>query len=238
MAAVPDETDAELDRRLTGPADPAATAAELAALRRLATQNMRLLKAQIVPLIDAALRASGGAAPGAEDHRRRWTETALRLIDDTAIAASAGAVCEPVSPVDFRALLDDAAGRYGNRIGPVALGAVPRLTGRGTQLRMLADELIAGIARIAPHALPGGLQVGRTVGGGVVMVWFRDGGLAPPDPGAQPPGPAGESRQCWSVCCNLMARMGGEFHLWQTGRGRLCLALQFPEDMVLEEGAD
>ena len=207
---------------------------ELLALRSITAHNMRLLKAQIVPLIDAALRSSPGSGTGMVDHRRRWTETALRLIDDTAIAALAGTAERAVEPVDFRALLWRAAQRHRDRIGPLSLAALPWLLARRPYLRLLADELFAEIARIAARELPGGLQINaQTARNGGVFVCFRDRDMPEPRPDA--PGLPGSefAARGWSVCLNLMVRMGADFRVLQPGRGRLCLVLRFPEAMLL-----
>lgn len=237
MAALPDTAETAGDDRLAFTGNP--LAAELAALRGVAAQNMRLLKAQILPLIDAALRASAaGQDADAADRNRRWTDSALRLIDDTMIAAAAGAVAEAVSPVDLRDLLRCAADRHGNRIGPVTLGALPRLLAREPHLRLLADEVMAAVARAALHDLPGGLRVGWTpAGDGAAIVWFQERAMPLPGPEAAGFAAARPGERRWSVCQNLMARMGGGLHLARTGRGRLCLSLRFPAQMVLPEQA-
>ena len=209
---------------------------ELAVLRKVTARNMRLLKAQIVPLIDAALR-SVPKAPDQEiaGHRSRWTATALRLIDETAIAAVAGANGGPLGPVDLGALMRQAAEWHGNRIGPFVMEKMPVLMGRTELLRVLIGEVMTGIAWLAVHGAPNGLRMGwMTEPGGAGIAWFQDSEMVEPEAKSFDFSASVPADRCWSICETILSRMGGAFSHTQSGQGRLRVALRFPEGMVME----
>ena len=213
---------------------------ELMALRQASTHNMRLLKAQIVPLIDAALRvtAQDGMGEALNGHRGRWTATALRLIDDTAILAAAGSDGGAMAAVDLAQLLRKAADWHAEQLGDVRIGAIPRLMARSGYMNLLVSELMTAISWMAPQEAPNGLRIGaRRSGEAGLTVWTQDADLAPPDLPTIASAAKTQSDRCWSVAETLMRRMGGEFACCGDGSGRLQVFLTFPGDMV-SVGAD
>ena len=239
MSAVPDPVGVPDDIVPETAVTTPDAAFELAALRGVALHNMRLLKAQIVPLIEAALRSAsdGLGVDASAGMRGRWTASAVRLIDDTAIAASSEADGGALETVDLSALIREAANWHQDRIGPLALGDLPLLTVRAGHMRLLVSELMTTIAWIGPKELPNGLRVDvGACADGQVVIWFQDGDLAPPDIAALD-FEAEENDRMWSLCCNLIGRMGARFHQSRIGQGRLSLAIRFPADLVQADEA-
>lgn len=239
MPTAPDPMDAPFDIVSESAVTIPDAASELAALRGVALHNMRLLKVQIVPLIEAALRSASGPVAGSTvgAQSRRWTATAVRLIDDTSIAAATAAGEGALATLDLNRLVRDVVRSHQDCIGPVVLGKLPTVLARADYMRLLVSELLTAIAWIGPRQLPHGLRVdsARSTDRQVV-IWFQDAELAPPDLGALEFN-KGESDRIWSLSRNLIARMGAGFFQSRHGQGRLCLAIRLPEDMIQADGA-
>jgi len=227
--------------------------AENEALRRTALRNMRLLKAQVMPVLSFAwtsLKADAGArgdGAGQAGKLARLTRNIVALIDDTVVNSAAFRINEQPVAVDLNEIVEDIVADPSNGLSVgaahVRVQALPVLTARHSHMAMLFEELLLTAVRAAPlgHMPDLTLSAGRDPDGNPVIVLTENGlklsarkqALAQRHADlADLPGDLARDEHSWSLCQRLVQKNDGELRIHYLPDGGCKVQIRFPAAML------
>ena len=215
------------------PPDGDRHARELARLRSAALRNMRQLKAQILPAIDAA-SCGEGPLPASE----QWLRLALGTIDAVTIAASGDEDGGGNQRVELGAAFRAVCAEIGD--DDVTVGALPVLWARPAHMSLLAREIVTVAVRSTRAGRGAALEIARGSDAddcAIVWVWTTEctsiaEGVADWEPERLAAGQLASAPHAWSLCARLMDDMGGTLIYPKQGRRGFRLGMAFPAEML------
>ena len=246
-----------LRRTAVLPADQTAMLSNLQAenetLRRISLRNMRLLKAQAMPLMAFAWKmVAGGEVEEAEREivtkkLARLTRNMTGLIDDTVITAATHRANEQAEPVNLSKLISDLVQDETNGLrdsrAHLRVGALPTLLAKPIQMAMLFEELLLNAIRAGRLGHVPEIEIGAGVDPeGNPVIWLKEDGLAlsarkqamgqRASDLIEPPAEPARDEHSWSLCQRLVEKNNGKFKISNDGDNGSRIMIRFPKDMV------
>lgn len=229
--------------------------AENATLRRIALRNMRLLKAQTLPLFSFAWRLLSGEPVAREEQTTfskalsKLTQKVTGLVDDTMIVAATHETYDTPSRVDMarvvRDLVQDEGGQIAASHAHINVGILPVIEARLPQIRMLFEELLLSAIRRRQPSQTVEIQLGAdldTIGNPII--WLTECGvelsIRKRIPGETPNVLLGDDvenvsdQHAWSLCRRLAERNDGEFKVSENNAAGSKVMMRFPKSLLLE----
>ena len=228
---------------------------ENSALRRIALRNMRLLKAQVMPLMSFAWRMLKGEKISKEEGPRitqglaKVTRSTTGLIDDTVITAATYSSGDAAEPVDLGELVQqvvqDDLGEIKDSRAHIRVGPLPTLRARRAQMSMLFEELLLTAIRSGRLGNVPEIEIGASKDPeGNPILWMTERGVqlsarkqnmahrvseldaAPAD--------TSHDENAWSLCQRLVEKNDGQFRVAENTDQGCKLMMRFPKDAIVE----
>ncbi|MEL7468729.1 MAG: response regulator [Pseudomonadota bacterium] len=231
--------------------------AELAGVRRTSLRNMRLLKAETLPLLNLAWQSLKTVEAEPAEHQSmarrlsRMTRTVTGLIDDTVITSATYKPLDLPAPVELGRLVEeiisDECGELHASRAHFRIGTLPVISARRSLMAMMIEEMLLNITRNNRLGHVPDIEVGCAADpDNNPILWFRDQGV--PLSGrkqalAKRASLLGETvpvigdSYSWSLCQRLAEKNGGEFKLSEAEDGAVRIAIRFPKSILLERPA-
>ena len=228
---------------------------ENSALRRIALRNMRLLKAQVMPLMSFAWRMLRGDKIAEGDKPRiskglaKVTRGATGLIDDTVITSATYSHDNKAEPVDLSELVQQVVqedlGELKDSRAHIRVGPLPTLTARRAQMSMLFEELLLTAIRSGRLGRVPEVEIGASKDPeGNPIIWLTERGVqlsarkqrmahriseldASPEDSAK-------DENSWSLCQRLVEKNEGQFKIAENTDQGCKLMMRFPKSAVVE----
>ena len=228
---------------------------ENSALRRVTLRNMRLLKAQVMPLMSFAWRMLRGETIPEEDAPRitkglaKVTRGATGLMDDTVITSATYIYGNEAEAVDMGELVQrvvqEDMGEIKDSRAHIRVGPLPVLTVRRAQMAMLFEELLLTAVRAGREGQVPEIKIGAAKDPeGSPVIWMTESGirlsdrkqtlahrtseldLVPPE--------AKQDENAWSLCQRLVEKNQGQFKISENTDQGCKLMMRFPKELVVE----
>lgn len=238
-------------------ADQTATISNLqvenATLRRVALRNMRLLKAEALPLMAFAWRILRGEPLRQEDHAKhtkgltRITRTITGLIDDTVITAATHRANDTEDLLDLKdivqSLIEDDLGEIADSRAHIIVHDLPKIRARFSHISMMFEELLVSAVRSGRLGKVPEIVISSSVDpdGNPVIVFSENGlqlsarkqSLAArvSDLG----GTVSDLRRdenSWSLCQRLAEKNGGQFKISESNEAGSRILIRFPKERL------
>lgn len=222
-------------------------------LRRISLRNMRLLKAQAMPLLAFAWRMMSGAdlpiekRPEVARRLARLTRNMTGLIDDTVIVAATHRANDLPETLDLNGVVEDVISHDLNELeasrAHIRVNALPKLHARRTHMAMLFEELLLTAVRAARLGEVPDIEIGSSVDPeGNPVIWLREEGLqlsARKQSLAQrvgdlvePPTEENRDEHSWSLCQRLVEKNRGAFKITENGEHGSRVLIRFSREML------
>lgn len=248
-----------LRRSAVLPADQSARLSNLQAendtLRRISLRNMRLLKAQAMPLMAFAWKMAKSDEI-ADDERdvlvkklSRLTRNMTGLIDDTVITSATHQANEVAVPVNIGKLITELANDDTNGLSSssahLRVGQLPILKARYSHMAMLFEELLLTAIRSSRLGKVPEIDVGAGVDPeGNPIIWLKEDGLSLSarkqamagrvQDLVEPPADLARDENSWSLCQRLVEKNNGRFKIASDDESASKILIWFPKDMLLD----
>ena len=228
--------------------------AENDTLRRISLRNMRLLKAQAMPLMAFAWKmAQSGEIPD-EDREilvkklSRITRNMTGLIDDTVITSATHQANEVAVAVNLGALIADLANDETNGLknssAHLRVGQLPILRARYSHMAMLFEELLLTAIRSSRLGKVPEIEIGAGVDPeGNPIIWLKEDGLSLSarkqamgqrvEDLVEPPADLERDENSWSLCQRLVEKNEGRFKITSDSETASKILIWFPKEMLI-----
>ncbi|MEM7056180.1 MAG: response regulator [Pseudomonadota bacterium] len=248
-----------LRRTAVLPADQTARLSNLQAendtLRRIALRNMRLLKAQAMPLMAFAWKMAKSNEIPDEDrdalakNLSRLTRNMTGLIDDTVITSATHRANEVTVAVNIgkliTALANDETNGLNSSSAHLRVGQLPILTARYSHMAMLFEELLLTAIRSSRLGKVPEIEIGAGVDpDGNPIIWLKEDGLSLSarkqalagrvQDLVEPPADLSRDENSWSLCQRLVEKNKGRFKIAQDDENASKILIWFPKEMLVD----
>ncbi|MEM7745315.1 MAG: hypothetical protein AAF409_16560 [Pseudomonadota bacterium] len=228
------------------------------ALRRIAARNMRLLKAETVPLLSIAWRFAGGETLAESDRTRvakglsRVTRNVTGLIDDTVITAATHRANDVDGPVPLNEVIDrvlnEDLGEIAASRAHVVIGDLPVLRGRRAHFEMLFEELLLTAVRHGRMGQVPEIEIAAardTQDNPIITFTERGIHLSARKQGLAQRGhdlstrnmQLGPDPHAWSLCQRLVEKSNGRFRIARSDGQCTRLMMRFPAKQLVSGNA-
>lgn len=251
-----------LRRTVAQPEDQSTRVADLEAendmLRRVSLRNMRLLKAQAMPLMAFAWKMVKSDEIPESDRDvmvkklARLTRNMTGLIDDTVINSATHKTNEMPVAVDLGQLLTDLANDETNGLNNsrahLRVGRLPVLMARYSHMAMLFEELLLTAIRSSRLGKVPEIDLGAAMDpDGNPIVWVKENGIAlsarKQTAGqrvqdlVEPPAEMTKDENSWSLCQRLVEKNQGRFKITSVDETTTKILMWFPKKMLIDQAA-
>ncbi|MEM6660954.1 MAG: hypothetical protein AAF666_02145 [Pseudomonadota bacterium] len=232
--------------------------AEHDTLCRLTQRNMRLAKANVIPLMSFAWRVVAGEQlnsterPNVARKLARLTRNLVGLLDDSRISATIphhGSAEQDVNLKEMvHAMVSDQTHELHQSRAHISVRDIPVLHCREDLMRMLMEELLLVAVRATRLGEVPEIELGTSMDTtGQPVLWLREAGM-PLSARKQALANRGHDltttrldtrrdEYSWSLCQRLTERLGGQFRIVDTGSEGSLVQMRFDRARVVEMSA-